>query len=379
MNKLITVYDDYESLNNVIPALTIDVDEVFYIYHHEAPLNAFSNIKKVISRYKDIKVSFLKLTNDQVQIRAILDKHKGMIVDVGGSKYLSLVLFEQAIARDNLIIYYDDEENVIKSYRDHKVYIENVFKLKIEDVLNLRGGEIKSQMHHPTSNEESNSLIVSAVEKGINKYSCFVSYITKINSYINNKTSRDGVTYRLDEDVAKKLKADEGYKFTSELFTLKKDSIVFKSKDIKERFAVSGSFLEEYIYIKMKESGYFDDVIMSAVIDFSDDKYRLPVRCEIDCLVIKDNRTLFTSCKSNKVDTSDLNEIHVHNSKFGNALSSPVLCTMDDLNEKSPSVYAKAKELQVAVIDKTSFKSRTVPEDFRSIINNSYKYEKIPD
>ena len=85
--------------------------------------------------------------------------------------------------------------------------------------------------------------------------------------------------------------------------------------------SVAGAFLENYLYLKLDESGLFDDIKMSAVIDFSDDKYAYPVRCEIDCLIIKDNRLLFVSCKSSKADATTLNEIYVHNHRFGNALS----------------------------------------------------------
>ena len=84
--------------------------------------------------------------------------------------------------------------------------------------------------------------------------------------------------------------------------------------------------------------------MMSCVIDFSGQSRRYPVICEIDCLVIRDNHVLFTSCKSNKVAADDLNEIKVHNVIFGNTLSSPVMCTLEDLDQKSPSVYSKARE-----------------------------------
>ena len=54
MSKLLTVYDDKEPLNNVVSELTLDVDEVFYVYHHNVSINNFINIDKVIKKYKDI-------------------------------------------------------------------------------------------------------------------------------------------------------------------------------------------------------------------------------------------------------------------------------------------------------------------------------------
>ena len=379
MSKLITVYDDKEPLNNVITALTIDIDEVFFAYHHEIERTSFINIEKVIKKYKDIEITFLKLIDDQDQIRAILDRNPNLIVDVGAAKYLSLVLFEQAIAKDNMIVYYDDETNQIKTYRDHRILYEDVFRLKIEDIITLRGGVIKSQMHHPIKDVETGKLLVEAVDKGVNRYSCFISYVTKINSIINSRYSADGKTFKLDQDLCQKLKTDEGYRYVKDLLEIGEDYISFINKETKDIFTVSGSFLENYIYEKLSESNNFDDVIMSVVIDFSGENYKQQVRCEIDCLIVKNNHLLFTSCKSNKVETSDLNEIYVHNNMFGNALSHPVLCTLDDLNIKSPSIYAKAKELKVAIIDKTSFNEQTIAQQFLDIIENKYAYEKLPD
>ena len=62
---------------------------------------------------------------------------------------------------------------------------------------------------------------------------------------------------------------------------------------------------------------------------------------------------------------------------FGNKLSNPVLCTLDDINTKSPSVYGKAKELGVAIIDKTAFENHNIAEEFKEIIEEVYEYESL--
>ena len=92
MNKLLTVYDDKEPLNNVISELSLDVDEVFYVYHHEVSRTSFNNITKVIRNHKDLKLHFIQLEDDLNQLNELIDDNT--IVDVGGAKYLSLLLFE---------------------------------------------------------------------------------------------------------------------------------------------------------------------------------------------------------------------------------------------------------------------------------------------
>ena len=116
---------------------------------------------------------------------------------------------------------------------------------------------------------------------------------------------------------------------------------------------------------------------MSTVIDFSDERYSYPVRCEIDCLIIKDNKLLFVSCKSNKADTEALNEIYVHNHHFGNVLSLPVLCVCEEMDRKYPSTYAKGEELGVYLVDRSSFLDHEICEVFESILNDTYVYDDV--
>ncbi|MBR2577844.1 MAG: DUF1887 family protein, partial [Erysipelotrichaceae bacterium] len=168
------------------------------------------------------------------------------------------------------------------------------------------------------------------------------------------------------------------YRYKSlDLFEIEGNELRFYNSDIRRIFMVSGAFLENYIYHKLKESGYFDDVQMSATIEFSDDRWKYPVSCEIDCMVLKNNNLLFVSVKSNKVEKDDLNEIKVHNVVFGNRQSSPVICINSDLSDKKPSIYAKAEELGVYVIDSSTFRDDELVERFISIMEGTYEYEKI--
>lgn len=378
MNRLVTVYDDKEPLNNVISALTLNVDEVFYVYHHTVSKEHFENIQKVIKKYKNVTIKFIKLIEDEKEINRLIKDKSNTIVDVGGAKYLSLLLFELAQKNGNDIIYYDDEENLLKSYKDHKVLKKKAFQLQIEDVLKLRGGVIQSHMHHSANDHFTRKIILELVERNLDNYPAFIRYITKLNSILNSSNNRGGRTYYLSEDRIRNIKTDACYKKVTGLFEIVDNKLTFKTNKLRELVMISGAFLENYLYIKLNESKKFDDVKMSAVIDFSDDKYNQPVRCEIDCLIIKNNKTLFVSCKSSKADTGALNEIYVHNSMFGNALSQPVLCLAEEMNKKYPSIYAKAEELGIYIIDRSSFR-RGIVSSFEHILNNTYKYDQLPE
>ena len=379
--QLITVLDFKDTLNSVLLPLSLNVDEVYYIYHHDMSREFIDDVRDVVLRYKNIKVHFLCVQDDRKEIIEILHRHKDIIVDIGGEKYLSLILFDFAISRGNDIIYYDNEESVIKTYRKHEVLVKDVFKLSIDDVIQLGGGTITQQMHESVrpDDEETIRILNECIESSVHNYSRFTGFVQKVNSLIAKKSLYEGNSYILDEKEALILSSDENYRKYYEIGALELVSkrLMFKTRALAKMFTVSGSFLENYLKLKLKKSGYFDDVKMSCVIDFSNGIRKYPITCEIDCLVIKDNHLLFISCKSNKVDTGDLNEIKVHNVMFGNDLSNPVMCTLDDLDIKNPSVYGKAKELGVAIVDKTDFMRDEVALRFKEIIEGTFNYEII--
>ncbi len=380
--KLVTVLDDAEPIDNVLPALSMDVDEVFYLYHNDMPLKTCDAIEIVIGRYKPrMRVHFRCLKNDREEIAEILKQHPDAIIDVGGAKYLSLVLFEMVLNRDNLVIYYDNQENRIKSYRTHTVIVEDVFRLSIRDCLNLGGGEILRHLHSSTSinDERTINAVKGIVNDTFDNYNQFISFVNRINKLC---PSNGSLHHHLMNAELEDIERNPMYELCirNNLFRVENNELTFLNRQVMEMFGVSGSFLENYLYIVLKQSGLFDEVLMSVVIDFSTRRdNRIQIICEIDALVIRNNHLVFVSCKSNKADTGAINEIKLHSLMFGNALSSACLCTLDDLNVKSPSVYAKAKELEVAIIDQTSFLRECLVEEFVSIMNKSYQYERLPD
>ena len=200
MSKLLTVYDDYEPLNNVVCALTLDVDEVFYLYHHEEQRMAFTNIRKVIGRYKNIALHFVRPEDDVKEITRILLKNEDIIIDVGGSKYLSLLLFEYANRADKKIVYFDSEENVIKDYRSHSIIDKPVFKLTITDVLNLRGGKITQQSHKNATDPKTIETIYNLFESNLDNYSALTAFMSTLGKKISGGMKIGSKTFRLRKE-----------------------------------------------------------------------------------------------------------------------------------------------------------------------------------
>ncbi len=376
MKAIIKVFDDKEYLNNVIVPLSIDVDTVVYIYHHKQDKNLLKNNDHVLKKYRSFNTFYHELKNDEEEIENILKQHQEIIVDISSNRYLTMLLFEKALRYGHKIVYYDGDENVIKDYRRHEIIIDKVFSLTIKDILRLSGGIIKHHMHDEpdTNDEKTDKIITSIVNEHLDDYSSFIAYVQKVNHLI--RKNENGSFYLSDKDI-EKIKTDPMYGQTSKyhLFTINNNKLSFLNKMMENLFRVSGTWLEAYLYLELKKSNKYDEVIMSAMIDFADrnnDNY--PVACEVDGMVLKNNHLCFISIKSNKVETDALNEIKTHQERFGNRLSRPVICTLDKLSEDNPSIYLKAQSLKIAVIENIHFKNKSIYKILNKIFDNTYTY-----
>lgn len=374
MTTLIKTFSDNDNFSNAIVPLTIDISEVIFIYSHNVENKKLNACKEVIQRNKNIKITFLHVKENDVD-NLIKDD---CIIDVSARQYLSLVLFEKALKKNNEIIYFNGQDKKIISYKDHKVYNNTLFNLSITDLIKLGGGTITTNMHKPITNRKAIELIYRLVDENSNKYSELVYYLGKVNSMIAAYHTGK-LTYKLSDTVVDKIENDYLYsKFQKyNLFSIDGTTLSFPNEEIQEIFNASGALLENYIYNKLLDSNYFDEVMMSASINFNSEQFKYPVVCELDGLVLKDNTLLLISIKSSNVDTDALNEIKLHNLVFGNKYSKAVICLNDELNLKRPSIYAKAEELDIKIIDETTFHNKNVAQEILAIINNEYRYEKI--
>lgn len=379
MKRLIRVFDNTYNFMNAMVALAIDIDEVFFIYHNRIDEKNFYNVREVLKKYKkDLNVQKFYIQNDEKEINDLLNENT--IVDITTARYLSAYLFEQALKHGLQIVYYDGSEQLIKDYKTHSI-ICNSFSLKIEDIVKLGGGTIDdSSMHKPVdlSDEKTVNAIIDVVDKTMNDYPKFINYVNKVNACVTHKTFTNN-SCRISDDIKKLVTSNRMYEVVSDIGILevKNNTLSFMNPTLKRMFTSSGTFLENYLYIKLSKSNMFDQVLMSKEIDFSSYYTNYRTKCELDCLTIKNNEVLFISCKSNSVKQEDLNEIKIHNIMFGNDISIPVVCTLEDMSAHSSGIYAKAHELHIAVIDRTSFKKNRVVEDLLSIIDGTYTYEKI--
>jgi len=359
MNKDITIFkafNEEDNFRNVIIPLSLKVKRiVFFIRKEEKEKHHLKISSELLKNKINCEIIYIALDkNEKSQIKNAFEKYDNVALDISGSRYILLMLFEEAIARKIPIYYFDEQEYKIKNYVEHTSLENEISKLTITELLSLGGGKINKHIHliPNMSDKETNVAICNIMEDAFGTYNSFLNTVASVGRYARNK---DADSKKLETEEINKLKRN---KFVQNFIRYglisfsENNKIRFKNELIKNMFEVSGCWLESYLYLKCVQSKEFDDVMMSVIIDFSEGR-KYPVTCEIDLLVIKDNRLAFVSCKSNKVDSHALNEITLYNKLFGNDLSQAMVVTVEEVTSRNKTLLAKANELDVWIIDQS--------------------------
>ena len=115
--------------------------------------------------------------------------------------------------------------------------------------------------------------------------------------------------------------------------------------------AVSGAFLENYLYIKLTESGLFDDVRLSEVVSWSGSGAGDSVTNEIDVVCVRGTVPFLISCKACDVKTEALNELKILKDRFGGYGSRAAVITSSTPGRNGSAMRRRASELGIEVIE----------------------------
>ena len=114
----------------------------------------------------------------------------------------------------------------------------------------------------------------------------------------------------------------------------------------------AGMWFEQYIYAAMKNTGLFDQVELSTIINWDDDnRVEGKVLNELDVIGQRGIGQVFISCKTGNFDMAALNEIAQVTRRFGSRYSVPVLATTRQLSRNFPALYYRAMAMGIDVIE----------------------------
>ena len=109
-----------------------------------------------------------------------------------------------------------------------------------------------------------------------------------------------------------------------------------------------GSVLETYVYKACLDTGIFEDVRTSVVVDWEGEKQADAVSNELDVMCCRGVVPLFISCKTCDVKTEALNELAILRDRFGGQMARAAIVTAERGNSRMRN---RAAELNIQVID----------------------------
>ncbi len=149
---------------------------------------------------------------------------------------------------------------------------------------------------------------------------------------------------------AEALRSMEKIGFIRGLKIVPEKSVSFRFRDAVVRTFLRdvGAVLELYVYKACLDTGLFDDVRLSAVVDWEGDDGRTAVSNELDVVCTRGVIPVFISCKTGEVHTEALNELAVLRDRFGGEMARAAIVTA---TKGGSPTRSRAHELGIDVID----------------------------
>lgn len=144
-----------------------------------------------------------------------------------------------------------------------------------------------------------------------------------------------------------------------------KVSFTFRDAQIRTWLRDVGSVLELYVYKACLDTGLFDDVRTSAVVDWEGDRRDNAVSNELDVMCTRGVTPVFISCKTCDVKTEALNELAVLRDRFGGQIARAAIVTA----ERGRTVMRnRAAELNIQVIDLNDLQAERIQKRLETLM-----------
>ena len=136
------------------------------------------------------------------------------------------------------------------------------------------------------------------------------------------------------------------------------------------RFALRdvGSVLEMYVYKACRDAGVFDDVCLSAIVNWDGDRVHADsVTNEIDVACTRGVMPLFISCKTCAIRTEALNELAILRDRFGSPTARALVVTSARAGSERRAMRHRAAELNIDVLEQGDLKREDLIRSLRDM------------
>ncbi|MBR6413652.1 MAG: DUF1887 family protein [Oscillospiraceae bacterium] len=141
-------------------------------------------------------------------------------------------------------------------------------------------------------------------------------------------------------------------------FTFRDHQVRFWLRDV-------GSVLELFVYKACVDTRLFDDVRLSAVVDWEANEQQSAVTNELDVLATRGIAPVFISCKTCEVRTEALNELAILRDRFGGKTAKAAVVTAE---RGGGAMRSRAAELGIRVIDLDDLAGGSLGKQIRRLL-----------
>ena len=171
------------------------------------------------------------------------------------------------------------------------------------------------------------------------------------------------------EAPAEALRAMEKIGFLQDLEIVPEETVSFRFRDgqIRAWLRDVGSVLELYVYKACLDTGLFQDVRTSAVVDWEGDTRGQAVSNELDVMCTRGVTPVFISCKTCDVKTEALNELAILRDRFGGKMARAAIVTAE---RGGAAMRNRASELGIMVVDLNDLTAGRIDKRLKSLVRD---------
>ncbi len=369
MKTLIELYDE-RPLENVLGTEMFRPEETIFICPAEVAKD--ENIRESLKHYFkhrgiSVRLSFIGVNMMDAGgleqcLRETLSKHEDCTVDISGGTDAALFA-AGSVSGDAAVITYSHNKNrffEIKNAPFARGVLCTV-KQDAESCFLMAGGTLLPGREDNRKLADKGEEIEKLYEVYVKYRSIWnrqISYIQRISSANDEKLQANGErTVKADN---RHIKADSDFLEALERkglirslsVTDKEVSFLFPDEIVRFWLRDVGSVLELHVYQACLVAGCFDDVVLSAVVNWNDKaRNRDTVTNEIDVMAISGVHPVFISCKTSEIHTEALNELAILRDRFGGKGSRAMIVTSAPASQNRSAAHNRANELGIEVVE----------------------------
>ena len=369
MKTLIELYDD-SPIENVLGTEMFHPEETILICPPE--IEADRTLQDSLEKYfrhrncpvklTFVPVSLLDAGKVAKKLAQILETHEDCAIDIAGGTDASLFA-AGAVAGDFPVYTYSRKKNKFFEIRNAPFArgLSCDLHLDVESCFLMAGGTLLP------GREDNRKLrdLLPEIDRLFEVFCSYrniwnrqISYIQKISSSEEGVLTADGnLTEKADHGT---VTADTGLLKDLEKaglildLTCSSDKVHFRFPDSTRRFWLRdiGSVLELQVYRACLAAGCFDDVVLSAVVNWQGGiSQRDGITNEIDVMAVRGIQPVFISCKTSEIKTEALNELAILRDRFGGKDSRAIIVTSSSAGSSRAPMHRRAAGLGIEVLE----------------------------